>query len=148
MIVGKSIDRRDAHLKVRGQATYAGEFSLPNMVYAVLVQSTIAAGRIIGFDTEIAREMAGVIDIITTENADKLQVRSAAQQTVLFPLLQSSEGDFITASCYIVDRDRCNAQVRLRAAAAKVAVRYEPAEAVTMMDAAPGQAYEPKNFRQ
>src|ERR1700704_862105 len=91
MIVGQSVDRRDAQLKVRGQATYAGEFGLPNIAYAVLVQSTIPAGKVIGFDTEIAREMAGVIDIITTENADKLQVRTAAQQTVLFPLLQSNE---------------------------------------------------------
>src|SRR5580692_11927347 len=91
MFVGQSIDRRDAHLKVRGQATYAGEFSMPNLAYAVLVQSTIAAGSVIGFNTATARQMSGVIDIITTDNADKLQVRAAAQQTVLFPLLQTNE---------------------------------------------------------
>jgi xanthine dehydrogenase YagR molybdenum-binding subunit len=144
MIVGKSIDRRDAHLKVRGQATYAGEFRLPNMAYAVLVQSTIPAGKVTGFDTGIARGMAGVIDIISTENADKLQVRSAAQQTVLFPLLQSNEVLYNGQHVALVI---AGTSAQARAAAAKVAVRYEAAEAVTMMDAVLGQAYAPKNFR-
>jgi xanthine dehydrogenase YagR molybdenum-binding subunit len=144
MMVGQSIDRRDAHLKVRGQASYAGEFSQPNMAYAVLVQSTIPAGKVIGFDTAVAREMTGVIDIITTENADKLQVRTAAQQTVLFPLLQSSEVFYNGQTIGLVIAET---SAQARAAAAKVAVRYEPTEAVTMMDAALGQAYEPKNFR-
>ncbi len=144
MFVGQSIDRRDAHLKVRGQAKYAGEFKLANMAYAVLVQSTIAAGSVIGFNTATAREMSGVIDIITTENADKLQVRAAAQQTVLFPLLQSNEVLFNGQHLGIVIAETSG---QARAAAAKVAVRYQPAEAVTMMDAALGQAYAPKNFR-
>src|ERR1700720_1656818 len=91
MIVGQSIDRRDARLKVRGQAKYAAEFELPNMAYAALVQSTIAAGKVIAIDTSVARAMPGVLDIITTENADKLQMRDASRQTVTFPLLQSND---------------------------------------------------------
>jgi xanthine dehydrogenase YagR molybdenum-binding subunit len=144
MIVGQSIDRQDAHLKVRGQATYAGEFSVPNMAYAVLVQSTISAGKVTGFDIGPARKMAGVIDIITTENADRLQVTHAAQQTVLFPLLQSNEVLYNGQHVALVIAESSG---QARAAAAKVAVRYDPAEAVTTMDAVLGQAYEPKHFR-
>ena len=144
MIVGQSVDRRDAHLKVRGQATYAGEFSLPKMAYAVLVQSTISAGKVIGFDSSVAGQMPGVIDIITTDNADKLQVRAAAQQTVLFPLLQSNEVLYNGQHIGIVIAET---SAQARAAAAKISVRYEPAEAVTIMDEAVTQAYEPKHFR-
>jgi xanthine dehydrogenase YagR molybdenum-binding subunit len=39
-MIGKPIDRIDAHLKVTGAAKYAAEFSVPNAVHAVLVQST------------------------------------------------------------------------------------------------------------
>jgi xanthine dehydrogenase YagR molybdenum-binding subunit len=144
MIVGQSIDRSDGTLKVRGQATYAGEFSLPNLAYAVLVQTTISAGNVIVVDTEIARDMAGVIDIITSENADKLQVRAGGQHTVPFPLLQSNEVLFNGQTIGVVIAET---SAQARAAAAKVSVQYQPAEAVTTMDSVLDQAYEPKDFR-
>jgi xanthine dehydrogenase YagR molybdenum-binding subunit len=144
MIVGQSIDRQDGRLKVRGQAKYAAEFELPNMAYAVLVQSTISAGTVTAIDTSVARAMPGVLDIITIDNADKLQVRAAAQQTVLFPLLQSNEVLYNGQHIGLVIAETSR---QARAAAAKVVVRYQPAEAVTVMDAVLDRAYEPKNFR-
>ena len=40
-LVGKPIDRVDGRLKVTGKAKYSGDIKLPNMAYAVVVQSTI-----------------------------------------------------------------------------------------------------------
>ena len=144
MIVGQSIDRQDAGLKVRGQAKYAAEFALPNMAHAALVQSTISAGKVLAIDTSVARAMPGVLDIITIENADKLQLKPAAPQMVLFPLLQSDDVLYNGQHIGLVIAETSR---QARAAAAKVVVRYQPAEAVTVMDAVLGQAYEPKNFR-
>jgi xanthine dehydrogenase YagR molybdenum-binding subunit len=144
MIVGQSIDRSDAPLKVSGRATYAGEFNLPNMAYAVLVQSTISAGKILSIDTGVARGMPDVVDIITTENADKLQIHSAAKQTVLFPLLQNNDVLYNGQHIGVVIAESSR---QARAAAAKVMVRYQAAEPVTMMDAVLNQAYEPKDFQ-
>jgi xanthine dehydrogenase YagR molybdenum-binding subunit len=144
MIVGQSIDRQDGQLKVRGQARYAAEFELPNMTYAVLLQSTVSAGKVTGFDTEVARAMPGVVDIITTENADKLQLNAAAQQTVVFPLLQSDEVLYNGQHIGVVVAETSR---QARAAAAKIVVRYQVSDPITTMDAVLGKAYEPKNFR-
>jgi xanthine dehydrogenase YagR molybdenum-binding subunit len=144
MNVGQSIDRQDARLKVRGQAKYAAEFELPNMTYAVLVQSTISAGKVEAFDTSVARAMPGVLDIITTENADKLRLQPAAQQTILFPLLQNNEIIYNGQHIGVVIAETSR---QARAAAAKVVVHYQAGEAVATMDAVLDHAYVPKNFR-
>ena len=144
MAIGEGINRRDARLKVRGQARYAAELALPDMAYAALVQSTIAAGTITAIDTAIARAMPGVLDIITPDNADKLQLPTSPGQAVLFPLLQSNDVLYNGQHIGLVIAETSR---QARAAAAKVAVRYQSAAAVTLMEAASGKAYEPKNFR-
>jgi CO/xanthine dehydrogenase Mo-binding subunit len=45
-LVGPGVDRVDGRLKVTGAARYPSDFSLPEMAYAALVRSTIAAGTI------------------------------------------------------------------------------------------------------
>jgi len=45
------------------------------MAYAVLVQSTIAAGGITGIDTAAARAMPGVLDVMTADNAVRVERR-------------------------------------------------------------------------
>src|ERR1700733_1878614 len=71
-MIGQPIDRLDGRLKVTGAAKYAAEFRVPGVVHAVLVQSTIAAGSIAGFDLKVAEGMPGVLAIITPDNASKL----------------------------------------------------------------------------
>jgi xanthine dehydrogenase YagR molybdenum-binding subunit len=67
-IIGSRMDRVDARLKVTGRAHYAADYPLQNMAYGVAIRSTIARGRITGFDLEKAKAMPGVITIITHEN--------------------------------------------------------------------------------
>ncbi|CAJ0888051.1 xanthine dehydrogenase family protein molybdopterin-binding subunit [Ralstonia flatus] len=70
--VGQPLDRTDGLLKVTGQARYSAEFQVPRLVHAVLVQSTVPAGRITRVDTHVAQAMPGVLLVMTQENAPRL----------------------------------------------------------------------------
>lgn len=70
--VGQPLDRTDGVLKVTGQAHYAAEFQVPRLAYAVLVQSTVPAGRITRVDAHVAQAMPGVLLVMTHENAPRL----------------------------------------------------------------------------
>src|SRR5215470_14707694 len=71
-LVGPGVDRVDGRLKVMGAARYPSDFSLPEMAHATLVRSTIAAGTIAHLDTTRAAAAAGVLAVITHENAGQL----------------------------------------------------------------------------
>lgn len=142
--IGKPIDRVDGHLKVTGRATYAAEFALSGLVHAVLVQSTIAAGKITGFDLAAAQSMPGVLLIITPDNALRLPTGKGGSQPVKGPLLQDHDVVFNGQHVAVVVADTLD---RALAAAARVKVQYRRDEAVTDMDAVLAQAYVPKSFR-
>ncbi len=72
-VTGKPIDRKDGRLKVTGAAKYAAEFNQANMAYAFPVRTTIAKGTITAFDTRAASSVAGVLNILTHENAPRLK---------------------------------------------------------------------------
>jgi xanthine dehydrogenase YagR molybdenum-binding subunit len=143
-IIGKPMDRIDGNLKVTGAAKYAAEFRVPNAVHAVLVQSTIAAGTIIGFDLAEAQGMPGVLAIITPENAGKLTSPAKVPQAVPGPLLQNKDILYNGQHVAVVVADRLE---QAQAAASRVRVIYANGEAATSMDALLGQAYPPKRFR-
>lgn len=92
-LIGAPIDRIDGQLKVTGKATYAAEFPMANLAYGFPLQSTIAAGEIVAIDVSEAQKSAGVLKIITHQNALKLASRppvtSTNRQTRANPVLQS-----------------------------------------------------------
>ena len=143
-IIGQGIDRVDGRLKVAGRAHYAAEFAVPNVVHALLVQSTIGTGTIIGFDLDAAHAMPGVLAIITPDNAPKLPIKDGPQQMVRSPLLQDRAVYFNGQHVAIVVAQTLD---QADAAAAQVRVRYRRDEPVTSMDAVLAQAYPPKKFR-
>ena len=142
--IGQGIDRVDGRLKVTGRARYAAEFAVPDVVHAVLVQSTIGAGAITGFDLATAQKMPGVIAIITPDNAPKLHTQGGAQQTVRAPLLQDRDIHYNGQHVAVVVAETLE---QAAAAGALVRVQYRRDEPITSMDAVLGQAYAPKNFR-
>jgi xanthine dehydrogenase YagR molybdenum-binding subunit len=143
-IIGQPIDRVDGHLKVTGRARYAAEFPVPNLAHAMLVQSTVGAGEIIGFDLERAKAMRGVLAIITPQDAPKLATSGGAQQTIRAPLLQDMRILYNGQHVAVVVADTLD---RAAAAAAAIRVRYRREEPVTSMEAVLGQAYVPTRFR-
>ncbi|MGA8028978.1 MAG: xanthine dehydrogenase family protein molybdopterin-binding subunit [Bryobacteraceae bacterium] len=71
-LIRQAINRIDGPLKVTGRATYAYEQQVPNAVYAVLVMSTIAKGRVASIDSRAAERSPGVLLVMTHLNAPKL----------------------------------------------------------------------------
>jgi xanthine dehydrogenase YagR molybdenum-binding subunit len=80
-VLGSPIERVDGRLKVTGAARYVGENQHDRLVHAVLVQSTIARGRIASIDTAAARSAPGVVLVLTHENAPRLQMPKATAES-------------------------------------------------------------------
>jgi xanthine dehydrogenase YagR molybdenum-binding subunit len=70
--IGAPLERLDARLKVRGEATYAAEHRIPDCAHAVLVLSTIAAGRIAAIDTSEAERVPGALGVLTYKNVPQM----------------------------------------------------------------------------
>ncbi|HEY0442230.1 MAG TPA: molybdopterin cofactor-binding domain-containing protein, partial [Xanthobacteraceae bacterium] len=71
--IGQPVSRVDGRLKVTGAARYAAEFDPGGkLAYAVIVDSTIAKGRITAIDAARAEQASGVIAVITHLNAPRL----------------------------------------------------------------------------
>ena len=62
---GRPLSRVDARLKVTGAATYTADNTIPDLLYATLVGSTVALGSVHDIDVSAAREHPGVVDVIT-----------------------------------------------------------------------------------
>lgn len=71
-LIGKPVERVDGRLKVTGGARYAAEFKVANLAHAVMVMSTIAGGSIRSLDVKAAKSAPGVIEVITHQNAPRL----------------------------------------------------------------------------
>ena len=71
-IIGRPLDRVDGILKVTGDARYAAELGPREPLHAVVVQSTIARGRIVRLDITQAERAPGVALVLTHRNAPRL----------------------------------------------------------------------------
>jgi CO/xanthine dehydrogenase Mo-binding subunit len=63
--VGRSVDRRDADAKMRGQAGFAGDVEVPRMLHGKVLRSDVAHARILGIETTEAEAMPGVESVMT-----------------------------------------------------------------------------------
>ena len=64
-ILGKPIPRVDARAKVTGQAKYAADIELPDMLWCQVKRSHYAHARILNIDTSKAERLPGVKAVIT-----------------------------------------------------------------------------------
>ena len=72
--IGQPMSRVDGARKVKGEATFSAEFKLNDLVYAALVYSSIAKGKITKIDASRAEKSAGFIQILSHENAPSVEV--------------------------------------------------------------------------
>jgi xanthine dehydrogenase YagR molybdenum-binding subunit len=133
--MGQPVPRYDAAAKVTGKAQYAADVPLSNPVYAYLVTSSIAKGRIDSFDLDAAKRVPGVIDIVTHENAEKLKEaklfsNGGYASTTIQPL-KSSE---IAQAGQIVAVVLANTFESAREASHAVKVNYTAAVPTTTFD--------------
>src|SRR4051812_32385712 len=71
-VLGVAHTRVEGREKVEGRALYAYEHDVDGVVYAWIVQATVAKGTITGIDGEEARRLPGVLAVISHENAPDL----------------------------------------------------------------------------
>src|SRR5882762_7798152 len=73
VLVGTSLPRQDGPDKVTGRARYAGDQTLPGMLYARLVLSPYAHARLLNIDTSTALSIPGVVGVFTAETLGMAQ---------------------------------------------------------------------------
>lgn len=71
--IGMPLARIDGPMKVTGEARYAAEYPIDDLAWGVVVNSTIAKGRITRIDTAEAMAVPGVLDVLTHENRPKMR---------------------------------------------------------------------------
>jgi len=131
-ITGAPINRVDAWAKVSGAARYSAEHPVANVVHAVLVTSTIPSGRVLAIDDSAAREMPGVLLVMTHENAFRLPQKTKygkIQPPVgrRLTLLQEDEVHYNNQPIAVVVADTYE---RAREAGARLRIEYERKPAV------------------
>lgn len=66
--IGTPLSRVEGVEKVTGRARYAAEYPVEGLLHGVIVSSSIARGRIAAIDDLVARQVPGVVEVITHEN--------------------------------------------------------------------------------
>ncbi|MGC1039501.1 xanthine dehydrogenase family protein molybdopterin-binding subunit [Pantoea agglomerans] len=75
--LGAGRSRGDGKVKVTGEARYAVEHQPENPLYGVVIQSTVASGRISRMSTEKAQQASGVVAVYTHLNTLKINKPTA-----------------------------------------------------------------------
>ena len=70
-VIGKRFPRLDAREKVTGQAQFAGDIMLPNMLYGKILRSPYPHARIQKIDTSRAIRVPGVKAVVTGEDTPR-----------------------------------------------------------------------------
>ncbi|MEU2597750.1 xanthine dehydrogenase family protein molybdopterin-binding subunit [Streptomyces hirsutus] len=149
--VGQPLDRVDGRPKVTGSAHYSAEIPLPDMAYAYVVGSRIAAGRVSGIDASAATAEEGVLAVLTHENLPRI-----AEQP---PLVPSLAGMAAPGQTYFPMQDDivhyAGQQIALvvadtwesaQHAAHLLRVSYEETAPVTTLDQGRDRAYVPERI--
>lgn len=125
--VGKSRPRVSALDKVMGRPIYASDVALPGMVHAVLLRSTIARGRVLSLDTEVATAMPGVLMALGPADICWPGYPPRGRASV------AHEVRFVGEEIGVVV---ASSEVAAREAARQVVVRYEVAPACVSLEQA------------
>jgi xanthine dehydrogenase YagR molybdenum-binding subunit len=149
-LVGQGIPRTDGLDKACGRASYAGDVSLPGMVYGHVVLSTVAKGRIAAMNLQGAQAMPGVLAIITHHNAQRLPQGGKAAVNPpagrVLSLLQDDQVSYSNQPVAVIVATRLD---QAREAARTLALRYEAAgDAITDFDRAKAGAHKPEKVQQ
>jgi xanthine dehydrogenase YagR molybdenum-binding subunit len=149
-VIGKPIDRVDGRKKITGAAKYAAEFKRDRLTHAVMVQSTIAKGRIVSIDAAAAKRAPGVIAVLSHQNSLKLKKGESGPKAE--PLQSGKMGedrlpfsdDVIHYAGQHVALVVADTLDHARHAASLVKVRYQEEKPALTIEEAMSTAYSPK----
>ena len=134
MSLGARVTRLDGPAKIRGAAVYGLEHRPARLVHCVMVQSTIAAGRVRAIDATAAETSPGVLLVLTPDNA--LPLRTATSWTGAPP----PDVPYLPLATDITFNGQHVAAVvaesfeQATAAAALVKIAYDERPAITSLD--------------
>ena len=132
--IGQPLTRREAVLKVKGEARYAADNHPPGMLHAVLAVSSIARGRVISLDVEAARRHPGVVEVMTPANRPALaEDPDAKTNPFMFrlDLLQNDQVRYANQSIAVVIAETLEAATE---GAALLSPRYDALPARVGLD--------------
>ena len=133
LLVGAPVDRVDGRLKVTGAAKYSAEIALPNLAYGVLVLSTVASGTVAAIDADSARRAPGVIEVMTSRNAPRVDAKGKGAGDRTLIALQDDLVYYDRQPVAVVIADTFE---HATDAASLVRVRYAKTRALTRFDEA------------
>jgi xanthine dehydrogenase YagR molybdenum-binding subunit len=144
--IGAPINRTDAWAKVSGQARYSAEHPVEGLVHAVLVTSTIPSGRVLRIDDQAAREVPGLLLVMTPQNVMRLPEKTKdgkIQPPVgrRLTLLQEDDVYYNNQPIAVVVADTLE---HARDAAARLRVEYEHKPAQLDFDVARQSLHPPE----
>ncbi len=130
-VVGHSVLKIDALGLAMGRASFTDDFTLPDMLHARLLTSSLAHARIKAIDANDALSLPGVAYILTPENSPRVFHTTAGQgfpepspyDSVMFDWKVRHVGDKVAAVAAVTEDIAEEALRRIR-------VEYEPLEAV------------------
>ncbi|HYS15447.1 MAG TPA: xanthine dehydrogenase family protein molybdopterin-binding subunit, partial [Candidatus Binatia bacterium] len=73
-IVGQPVGKLEGLGKVSGQARYSGDVTLPGLVWGKALRSPLPHARILRIDTSRARDLAGVLAVLTAQDLPNILV--------------------------------------------------------------------------
>lgn len=148
--VGRPVSRIDGPLKVQGAARFAAEFAPEGMVFAAVVFSTIAKGRISLLDIGEAEAAAGVVLVMTYRNAPRIKPMPMFGSNGMaaggddLPILQDDRIHWNGQPVAVVLADT---QEQADHAKSLIRVEYEAEPATTAFEAAKAKGTEPAEFQ-
>ncbi len=134
-------------MKVTGAAKYAAEYNIKGLLYGYAVNSTIAKGKILKINTELAEAIPGVVKIFTHQNRpsaawfDFQYADMDAPPGTVFKPLKDDEVMFNGQPIALVVAETFEAA---RQAAAMVTVNYDRAAFLTSLNDNIKKTHKPK----
>ncbi len=123
-IVGQSVPRKDALDIVTGNVVYGADISLPGMLYARLLRSSIARGKVTRLDVSRAKTLSGVKAVITAQDVPPTRFGYAVSDETIFAGDQIRYAGEPLAAVAATDEDRADEAIRL------IEVDYEESRGV------------------
>jgi carbon-monoxide dehydrogenase large subunit len=137
-VIGKRLPRKEDGRLLTGRGTFVDDVVLPGMLHVAFVRSSIARGRIRSIDISNARDLPGVLAVLTANEIDRINVKLlsfffTAPAAIPVPLLARDRVAYVgDPVVMVVAQDRYIAED----AASLVTVEYEEEEpVVTVADA-------------
>jgi carbon-monoxide dehydrogenase large subunit len=72
--IGQRLPRKEDQRLLTGRGRYVDDISMPGLLHAAFVRSTVARGQITSLDTSAAKAVTGVIEVYTAEDFAPLNI--------------------------------------------------------------------------